>query len=92
MGSRIRSGVSKNYEANRTAFESAKSTYESKLKFGKTSTRSNGLSEAEIGPAPVMQFSNGFAGDAERSKFYQDPTRQRRRGGLGFGGQNPLLG
>jgi len=61
----------------RSEFAQAQKSYQSKVRFGKTSTRSNGLSAEEIGPAPQ---------DPE------DPLNQRRTrpGMMGFGGAAQL--
>jgi len=82
-----------NYAANRTAFNQRQKIFQSKMKFGKSSTRVGGLSEAQIGSAPTMQFSQGYIGNMERELSpYEDKPESRRRGGLGFGTKSTLLG
>ena len=65
------------YAQKRETFNQQLSAYNSRVKFGKSSTREGGLSAAEIGSRPTMQFSSGFTGDYERRMF---------------GGTNPQLG
>lgn len=93
-----------NHAGNRASFAQAQKSYQSKLKFGKSSTRQGGLSDAQIGEAPTMKpsSSKGFMGNYERAF---DPTLQgmslqdrrqgeqdRRRANLGFGGGSSQLG
>ena len=77
-GEFIGSKAKESYAQKRSTFNSKLSAYNSRVKFGKSSTRENGLSAAEIGSRPKMEFSSGFMGVHERSLDSQARGLSRR--------------